>query len=114
MKRHSPVEDLMETAVRARTAVSSRWLASAAAEGCNIPPAPETGAGVVRFADAGSTSGDADVTAASIEEAGEATNVSADALDFVSINRVTVTMVVEIHAAGVDAARTLRLVTGET
>ena len=42
MKRHCPEEDLIGTAENARVAVSSRGLASAAAEGLRTTPARDT------------------------------------------------------------------------
>ena len=42
MNRHSPEDDLMATEEKARVAVSSRGLASAAAEGSRTTPARET------------------------------------------------------------------------
>lgn len=105
----------------ARTAVSSNFWEMATSEGLRTPPAPETGTGVVGFAAAGSATG-ADVraasadeeAAASVEEETEAMTVSAGATEVESTNRVTVTMVVETHAAGVDAARALGVNFGVT
>lgn len=42
MKRHWPAEDFSVTLAKARVAVSSRWLASAALVGSRMPPARET------------------------------------------------------------------------
>lgn len=50
MKRHWPLASLIETDEKARVAVLSRGLASAAEEGWRTPPARETGTGVVGFA----------------------------------------------------------------
>jgi hypothetical protein len=47
MERHCPEEVLMEADVKARVADASRGLASAAAEGLRMPPARETGRGVI-------------------------------------------------------------------
>lgn len=47
MKRHCPFEALRDTPVNALVAVLSNCWASAAALGCNSPPARETGTGVV-------------------------------------------------------------------
>jgi hypothetical protein len=113
MKRHLPVESLMETEVKARVAVLSNGLASAAAEGLRTPPAPETEmTPVVELADTGSAEG-AEVTTASAEEVAAelATKVCAGAPDVVSMNRVTVTIVVETQAAGAVVAATSGVVT---
>ncbi len=61
IKRHWPAESWMETEENARTAVLSRGLDSAAAEGWRTPPARETGTGVVGFAV--TTSSDAEAVA---------------------------------------------------
>lgn len=50
IERQSPVESLIWTEEKARTAVLSRGLASAAAEGLRTPPAPETGTADVGLA----------------------------------------------------------------
>ena len=52
MKRHWPLASLIEADEKARVAVLSRGLASAAEEGWRTPPARETGTGVVGFASA--------------------------------------------------------------
>lgn len=48
---HWPLGARIETALNARVAVSSRWFASAAAEGFSVPPARETGTGSVGLAE---------------------------------------------------------------
>lgn len=47
MNRHWPSADLSDTPVKARVAVSSLALASAADDGCKTPPARDTGTGSV-------------------------------------------------------------------
>ena len=50
MKIHCPLGARIETPENALVAVASRWWASAAADGCRTPPAPETGTGAVGLA----------------------------------------------------------------
>ena len=94
--------------MKALVALSSRLFDSAAADGCRIPPARETGTGVVGFSEAGATIGAA-VTEGSDGESSEegsagATGdaVAAGGLPVTSTNRVTilvlVTMLVETQA----------------
>ena len=66
MVRQLPVESLMATAVKARVAVLSRACDSATSEGTKVPPALETGTGVVGLASVG---GGEEVTAAAELEA---------------------------------------------
>ncbi len=49
MKRHCPFGARIETLLKARLAVSSRWCDWAAAVGCRVPPARDTGTGSVGF-----------------------------------------------------------------
>jgi hypothetical protein len=106
MKRHWPEEDLMDTEENARIAVVSRGLASAAEDGWRVPPARETGTGVVGLEDKRTAA------AAVLEGAGEAAidvvaptearigsvmteDVTAEELR----GRVMVMIVVEVHPA---------------
>jgi hypothetical protein len=103
-KRHCPFEDLIETPVKARVAVSSTGLASAAAEGFSTTPARETemtdaeavvagadGAAVVMAgADKGVVS-----TAAGLEAADVMTTAGEEGAE-----TVTVTMTETVDAGG--------------
>lgn len=68
MKRHWPLASLIETDEKARVAVLSRGLASAAEEGWRTPPARETGTGVVGFASASDCAAAAVVAATDDED----------------------------------------------
>lgn len=111
MDRQSPAEDLIETEVRARTAVSSRSWESAAAEASRVPPARDTGEPWVGVA------GSEEATRAEVMTAEELAEVSmraAGAGEVVetSTKRVTVVMNVEVQAAA-DETTAMSVLTGE-
>jgi hypothetical protein len=121
MKRHCPLEAFRETEEKARVAVLSRWFDSAAEEGCRVPPAPETGTGVVGLAASVARTISPPVTAAAEDWTAAATEeTSAALLDGGAVERieellaaalVTKTVVMETHwetawaTSEVDATR---------
>lgn len=115
MKRQRPDEDLREMEEKAKTAVVSLGFDSAAREGTRVPPARETGTGVVGFAVRMVELGDAVIVAAEamnvldtkivsgiVDEASVVSRIILDTdcaamVEALLRGRVTVTKHVEVH-----------------
>jgi hypothetical protein len=107
MKRHCPLEATRETEEKARVAVLSRWFDSAAEEGWRVPPAPETGTGVVGLAASVARIISPPVTAAAEDRTAAETEETSTALldggaeerikELLAAALVTKTVVMEIH-----------------
>ena len=124
-ERHCPFGSRIDTPSKARTAVSSRWCDSAAAVGCSVPPARDTGTGVVGLAvgmpPASSPSsgaalalGAAEETAAAVED-GVASAGGSDAVTTtVRVRFVHFVVLSPAGADGVAPASVVVLITGDT
>jgi len=102
MKRHCPDVDLMETAEKARVAVSSRGLASATAEGLRMTPARDTDmTEAVTVAVAGAL---ADATGGDVMMAVVLETTSTAAEDDTDAVVLVTTVVIVVLGAGAGAA----------
>ena len=93
MKRHFPFEALRDTPVKARVAVLSNCCAWGTALGCNSPPAPETGTGVV-----GLKSGIPETDGASVATIADGVDAAADVVETDSVTAAMMFDVVTIGA----------------